>query len=66
MYHEVWYSEIILPTDCKYVLRIVLGTTSNSIPTQRSLIGFTTENECVYCEVRTKYVFKSNKVSLTL
>jgi len=35
---------------------MALGTNSDSIPTQHSLIGFTTENECVYCAVGTKYL----------
>jgi len=42
---------------------MVLRTNSDSIPTQHSLIGFTTENECVYCAVGTKYL---NPVRSTL
>jgi len=41
---------------------MVLGTNSDSIPTQHSLIVFTTENEGVYCAVGTEY---SHPIRLT-
>jgi hypothetical protein len=55
----------VLPTQCIYVFCVDLRTNSDYFPTQHQLTGFITQTQCVYCAVRTGYLY-TNAISLRI